>query len=169
MTDTTSISRPRITKPRAKITMSLIINVDYSRTIWSCVIPTPPDGEWERGTCGWSINPCHLFPQKYKRSGSPEKKKLAPTERKSSLLPDRPNIFIYVIGSRAGAAYILINPLTAKLKIGIFTHLKLCLADAIHYFKWVKIIQIWQNGGQLFSYIADWCHILSLTCLKGGT
>ena len=31
--------------------------------------------------------------------------------------------------------------------IGIFTHLKLCLADAIHNFKWVKIIQIWQNGG----------------------
>ena len=26
--------------------------------------------------------------------------------------------------------------------IGIFTHLKLCLADAIHNFKWVKIIQI---------------------------
>ena len=26
--------------------------------------------------------------------------------------------------------------------IGIFTHLKLCLADAIHNFKWVKIIEI---------------------------
>ena len=45
----------------------------------------------------------------------------------------------------------------------------LCLADAIHNFKWVKIIQIWQNLGQLFSIIADWCHILSLICLKGGT
>ena len=45
----------------------------------------------------------------------------------------------------------------------------LCLADAIHNFKPVKIIQIWQNVGQLFSNIADWCHILSLTCLKGGT
>ena len=42
----------------------------------------------------------------------------------------------------------------------------LCLADAIHNFKWVKIIQIWQNGGQLFLNIADWCHISSL---KGGT
>ena len=52
--------------------------------------------------------------------------------------------------------------------IWIFTHLKLCLADAIHNFKWVKIIQIWQNGGQLFSNIADWSHILSPTCLKGG-
>ena len=31
--------------------------------------------------------------------------------------------------------------------IAIFTHLKLCLADAIHHFKWVKIIQIWKNGG----------------------
>ena len=51
----------------------------------------------------------------------------------------------------------------------ILTHLKLCLADAIHNFKWVKIIQIWQYGGQLFSNIADWCHILYLTCLKGGT
>ena len=28
--------------------------------------------------------------------------------------------------------------------IWIFTHLKLCLADAIHNFKWVKIIQIWK-------------------------
>ena len=32
--------------------------------------------------------------------------------------------------------------------MGIFPHLKLCLADAIHNFKWVKIIQIWLNGGQ---------------------
>ena len=51
------------------------------------------------------------------------------------------------------------NPLTANYSIWIFTHLKLCLADAIHNFKWVKIIQIWQNGGQLFSNLADWCHI----------
>ena len=29
--------------------------------------------------------------------------------------------------------------------IVIFTPLKLCLADAIHNFKGVKIIQIWQN------------------------
>ena len=28
--------------------------------------------------------------------------------------------------------------------IGIFTHLKLCLADSIHNFKWVKCIQIRQ-------------------------
>ena len=44
--------------------------------------------------------------------------------------------------------------------------MKLCLADAIHNFKWAKIIQIWQNGGQLFSNLAGWCHILSLTYLK---
>ena len=37
--------------------------------------------------------------------------------------------------------------------IWIFTHLKLCLADAIHNFKWVKIIQIWQNGVQLFLHL----------------
>ena len=53
--------------------------------------------------------------------------------------------------------------------IWIFTHLTLCLADAIHNFKWVKIIQIWQNGGQLFSNLAGWCHILSLTYFKCGT
>ena len=53
--------------------------------------------------------------------------------------------------------------------MGIFTHLKLCLADAIHNFKWVKIMHIWQNEGQLFSNRADWCHIMALTCLKGGT
>ena len=32
------------------------------------------------------------------------------------------------------------------LIIGILTHLKLCLTDPIHNFKWVKIIQIRQNG-----------------------
>ena len=51
----------------------------------------------------------------------------------------------------------------------MFTHLKLCLADAIHNFKWVKIIQIWQNEGKLFSNLSGWCHILSLTYLKCGT
>ena len=34
--------------------------------------------------------------------------------------------------------------------VRIFTHLKLCLADALHSFKWVKIIQIRQNEGQQF-------------------
>ena len=54
---------------------------------------------------------------------------------------------------------IALNSLTAKLfLIGIFTHLKLCLADAIHNFKWLKIIQIW--------HLADWGHILGLRCLK---
>ena len=61
-----------------------------------------------------------------------------------------------------------LDPLTVKL-FWIFTHLKLCLAGAIHNFKWVKIIQIWPNRGQLFSNPADWCRILPLTCLKGGT
>ena len=41
----------------------------------------------------------------------------------------------------------------------IFAHLKLCLADKIHNFKWVKIIQIWQNDSQLFSNLAGWCNI----------
>ena len=43
--------------------------------------------------------------------------------------------------------------------IGIFTHLRLCLADAIHNFKWVKIIQIWQNGD---------CWLMSSTCSEAG-
>ena len=34
------------------------------------------------------------------------------------------------------------KPLTARFFIVIFTNLKLCLAEAIHNFKWVKIIQI---------------------------
>ena len=53
------------------------------------------------------------------------------------------------------------EPLTLKppnYSIWIFTH-----------FKWVKIIQIWQNGGQFVSNLAGWCHILSLTYLKCGT
>ena len=58
--------------------------------------------------------------------------------------------------------------LSPNYSIWIFTHFKLCLANAIHNFKWVKIIQIWQNGGKLFSNRADWCHIMALTCLKGG-
>ena len=53
--------------------------------------------------------------------------------------------------------------------IGIFTHLKLRLADAIHNFKVVKIMQIWQNEDQFFSNRADWCQIMVLTCLKDGT
>ena len=42
----------------------------------------------------------------------------------------------------------------------------LCLADAIHNFNWVKIIKIWQNGGQLFSNIAGWCHIIIFNIFK---
>ena len=44
-----------------------------------------------------------------------------------------------------------VKPLTANYSI--FTHLKLCLADAIHNFKWVKIIQISQNEGRRFLLI----------------
>ena len=47
-----------------------------------------------------------------------------------------------------------------------FSHLKLCLAEVIHNFKWLKIIQISSNGGQLFSNFADWYLVFSLTCLK---
>ena len=63
----------------------------------------------------------------------------------------------------------ILTPYQPNYSIEIFTHLKLCLADAIHNFKWVKIMQIWQNGDQLFSNRDDLCHIMALTCLKGGT
>ena len=59
-----------------------------------------------------------------------------------------------------------INPLPPHSSILFFTHLKLRLADAIHNFKWVKIIQIWQNGGQQFSNLTDWCYVFFSTCLK---
>ena len=43
------------------------------------------------------------------------------------------------------------NRLTTKnYLIGIFTHLKLCLADVIHNFKWVIIIQRMTKWGQRF-------------------
>ena len=45
-----------------------------------------------------------------------------------------------------GCIVIIILPLQqSSYLIEIFTHLKLCLADAIHNFKWVKIILIWQK------------------------
>ena len=44
----------------------------------------------------------------------------------------------------------------------MFTHLKLRLADAIHNFKWVNIIQIGENGSQRFWNLADWCHVSPL-------
>ena len=57
------------------------------------------------------------------------------------------------------------DPLTT---IYIFPHLKLCLADAIHNFKWVKISQIWQMEGKDFQIFCGWRHVLPLTCLKSG-
>ena len=82
------------------------------------------------------------------------------------LIPLLPSIYRKKNFNRFFLALTLWPP---NYSIWIFTHLKLCLADAIHNFKWVKIIQIWQNRGQLFSNIADWCHILSWTWLKGST
>ena len=72
----------------------------------------------------------------------------------------------------------------------IFTYLKLWIAVARHNFKWVKkfhpleIVSRWRDPqlqvsehysdltkwrSTVFSNIGDWCHILSSTCLKGGT
>ena len=59
--------------------------------------------------------------------------------------------------------------LTAKLFIKKFHTLEVIyLTDAILNFKWVIIIQIWQNGGLRFLNLADWCHVSCLTCLKAG-
>ena len=53
-------------------------------------------------------------------------------------------VFVTMVQSR-----LKFNLLTAKLFNWNFTgHLKLCLADSIHNFKLVKIIQIGQNVGQ---------------------
>ena len=51
--------------------------------------------------------------------------------------------------------------------IWIFTHLKLCLDDAIHNFKEWKLFRFHKK--EVNSNLADWCDILSLTCLKGGS
>ena len=72
----------------------------------------------------------------------------APLAQSSTRLPDRPPLVIW----RYPKALNLQPP---NYSIWIFTHLKLCLADAIHNFKWVKIIQIGQNWSQLFSNSAD--------------
>ena len=58
------------------------------------------------------------------------------------------------------------NPLTSKLFNLNFPHLKLCLADAIHNFKWVKIIQIWQMKVNSFQILLVDVTFLSLTYLK---
>ena len=52
-------------------------------------------------------------------------------------------------------SHLTLDPLTTNYSTGIITHLKLCLADVIHNFRWEKIIQFWQNGGQQISNLAD--------------
>ena len=72
----------------------------------------------------------------------------------------------------------MIIPLTAKLLNLNFHPLEVVsrwrdpqrqVSENYYKFKWVKIIQIWQNGGQLFSNLAGFCHILSVIYLKCGT
>ena len=69
---------------------------------------------------------------------------------------------IFCPRSKSGSACIEMihgfNPLNAKLFNLNF-----------HPLEVVKIIEISQNGGQLFSNIADWCYILCLICIKDGT
>ena len=61
------------------------------------------------------------------------------------------------------------NPLTAKLFDLNFHPLEVVYCWRDPQLQVSEIIQIWQNGGQLFSNLAGWCHILSLTYLKCGT
>ena len=53
-----------------------------------------------------------------------------------------------------------INPLTARLSDLIFTHLKLCLADGIHNFKWAKKFLICWICGKVFLNHFDQSQIL---------
>ena len=62
-----------------------------------------------------------------------------------------------------------VNPLTAELFNWNFYPLEVVSRWRDPQLQVSEIIEIWQNGGQLFSNRADWCHIVALTCLKGGT
>ena len=55
------------------------------------------------------------------------------------------------------------NPLTAKLFNLNFHPLEIVSRWRDPQLQVGENIQIWQNEGQLFSNIADWCHILSLS------
>ena len=51
-------------------------------------------------------------------------------------------ISLNILFSDIRVVYATLTLSPPNYSIWIFTHLKLCLADAIHNFKWVKIIQI---------------------------
>ena len=74
----------------------------------------------------------------------------------------------YCSGSFLRSRSCVLTLLPPKYLIGIFTHANVCLPDAIHDFKWVKIILIWQNGVQRFWNLVEWCHVISWTCAKAG-
>ena len=69
-----------------------------------------------------------------------------------------------ICGCLSRPFYLWIKP--PSYLIGIFTHLKLFLANAIYNFKWVKIMQVWLAEGQLTSNLADWCNVSPLKRLK---
>ena len=67
-------------------------------------------------------------------------------------------------------ANLAINPLTAKLFNLNFHPLEVVSRWRDPQLQVSKnYSDLKKNDGQLFSNIADWCHILSLTCLKGAT
>ena len=63
------------------------------------------------------------------------------TPRSETIIKQAPHYASDILCHRSEST-VASNPLNAKLFNLNFTHLKLCLADAIHNFNWVKIIQI---------------------------
>ena len=63
--------------------------------------------------------------------------------------------YYYIIEQRFWGAYIVLASAIVQ--------------SSVNQYVYTKIIQIWQNGRQIFSNLAGWCHILSSTYLKCGT
>ena len=68
----------------------------------------------------------------------------------------------HVVNALRYECFNIFNPLTPSYLIEIFTNWKLCLADTIYKFNWVRITQILQNRDQLFLNIADWFHAVKI-------
>ena len=67
--------------------------------------------------------------------------------------------------TEAFKCHILVNLWPQSCVIVIYTHLKGCLADATHTFKWVKIIQICQIECPVIVLLAD---LRQVPALKGA-
>ena len=82
--------------------------------------------------------------------------KLSTTRRASCLVVDNLRVWSAptpMIQLRCDYAINMSTLWPPNFLIVFFTRLKLCLADAIHNFKWGKIIPILRNGGQRFWFV----------------